>query len=126
MADLQPILDHVPQALLVIFRIGGLMIFAPVFGSSIIPGRIKIFLSVVIGLAACPLLSATDHNGVQLRLEAWSLAPAIALELMIGLIIGFVANLPLQALSGGGLIMGQQMGLGFGQLYNPAIDDEVD
>jgi flagellar biosynthetic protein FliR len=48
------------------------------------------------------------------------------MELLIGLVIGYVASLPLLAMQTGGLIMGQQMGLGFAQLYNPAIDDEAD
>ena len=45
------LLDHVPPALLVIFRIGGLAIYGPVIGSSSIPVRIKVMLAVVLGLA---------------------------------------------------------------------------
>jgi len=103
-----------------------LMIYGPVFGSSVIPIRVKVFLSLVIGLAAYPLLSAEHLMGIELKLDLWLLAPLIAMELLIGLIVGFIASLPLLALQTGGLIMGQQMGLGFAQLYNPAIDDEAD
>jgi hypothetical protein len=31
---LEAIYEHIPPALLVVFRIGGLMIFGPVFGSA--------------------------------------------------------------------------------------------
>jgi flagellar biosynthetic protein FliR len=40
--------------------------------------------------------------------------------------VGWLASLPLVAMQTGGLIMGQQMGLGFARLYNPDLDDEGD
>ena len=125
MGDLQSIVEHVPAALLVVFRVGGLMIFGPVFGSSAIPVRVRVFLAFVVGAAVYG--AVTSNQSVQpLSASIWVLAPMVAMELMIGLIIGYLASLPLLAMQTGGLIMGQQMGLGFAQLYNPAIDDEAD
>jgi flagellar biosynthetic protein FliR len=126
MSEFEIILKHVPPALLVIFRIGGLMMYGPLFGSSVIPARVKVFLAFMTGIATYPLLSRQHFAGVELTLELWHIAPLMAMELLIGLIIGFVASLPLLAMQTGGLLMGQQMGLGFAQLYNPAIDDEGD
>ena len=126
MRDLQSILSHVPAAMLVVFRIGGLMIYAPVFGSSVIPVRIRIFLAVIIGVATYPLLSAQHFANVDLQTNLWMIVPMVGVELLIGLIIGFLASVPLLAMETGGLIMGQQMGLGFARFYNPAIDDEAD
>jgi flagellar biosynthetic protein FliR len=126
MNDVQSILDHVPTAMLVIFRIGGLMIYGPVFGSSVVPARVRVFLAFIIGLATYPLLSAQHAVNLDLQSNLWLLVPMIAVELMIGMIIGFMASVPLLAMETGGLIMGQQMGLGFARFYNPAIDDEAD
>jgi flagellar biosynthetic protein FliR len=126
MSSYLAILDHLPAALLVVFRIGGLMIFGPVFGSSVIPVRIRVFTAFALGLAAYGLLEDRLHVGEGLTLDLWTLAPRVAMELLIGLVIGYVASLPLLAMQTGGLIMGQQMGLGFAQLYNPAIEDEAD
>ena len=126
MSDFHAILNHIPAALLVIFRVSGLMIYGPVFGSSVVPARIRIFLSFIIGIAVYPLLASRNLTSVDLKLDLWTLAPMISMELMIGLIIGYLSSLPLLAMQAGGLIMGQQMGLGFAQLYNPAIDDEAD
>lgn len=123
---LQTIFDHIPAALLVIFRIGGLMIYAPALGSSAIPVRVRVFLAFMIGIASYPLLSAEHLAGFQPPNNLWLLAPLVAMELLIGLIIGFMAMLPLLAMETSGLIMGQQMGLGFARFYNPAIDDEAD
>ncbi|MBT8487036.1 MAG: flagellar biosynthetic protein FliR [Phycisphaerales bacterium] len=126
MSQFEVILSHVPPLLLVVFRLGGLMVFAPVFGSAAIPGRVKVFLSLVIGLAIYPLLSREVFAAHPLHLDLWSLAPLMATELLIGLIVGYVAALPMIAVQTGGLIMGQQMGLGFASFYNPGLDDEAD
>jgi flagellar biosynthetic protein FliR len=126
MSSIHAILDHMPAALLVIFRIGGLMVFAPALGSPVIPVRIRVFLAFIIGLATYPLLSTQHFAGVTLELNLLTLAPLVAMEVLIGIIIGFMASLPLLAMETGGLVMGQQMGLGFARFYNPAVDDEAD
>jgi len=118
--------EHVAPAMLVMFRFGGLMIFGPLFGSSVIPVRIKVFLTLLLGLAVYPLLSRESLAGQPVELELWTLAPMVAVEIFFGAAIGFLASMPMVAAQTGGLIMGQQMGLGFAQFYNPAIDDEGD
>ncbi len=100
------------------------MIYGPIFGSSVIPPRVKIFLALVLGLAVYPLVR--PEHGQTLSLDLWTLGPLVAMELMVGLVIGFLATLPLVAVQVGGLVMGQQMGLGFARFYNPAIEDDAD
>jgi flagellar biosynthesis protein FliR len=126
MHELEAIYEHIPPALLVVFRIGGLMIFGPIFGSAMIPVRVKVALAFIVGLAIYPLLSREHFGGMDLQLDMWTLGPIVALEFMVGLVIGYAASLPMVAMQTGGLIMGQQMGLGFAMFYNPAVDDEAD
>jgi flagellar biosynthetic protein FliR len=116
---------HVAPAMLVVFRIGGLMVYGPIFGAPIVPGRVKVLLSVVIGLAIYPVLPVAAIPA-ELKLDLWVLAPLVALELLIGLTIGFAANMPLLAVQTGSRVMGQQMGLGFARLYNPAMEADAD
>ena len=125
MSQVSDILEQVPVAVLVIVRISGLMLFGPVFGSSVIPPRVKVFLCLVLGLAVYPLVGAGVDTG-ELRLNLWMLGPLMIMELMIGLIIGYLATLPMLAVQVGGIVMGQQMGLGFARFYNPAFEDEAD
>lgn len=121
------LIAHLPAALLVIFRISGLMIFAPVFGSNVVPLRVRILLAFVLGVAIYPLLHGVGAVSTEgLRLDLYALAPLVALEVLVGLVIGLVASLPLIAMQMGGLLMGQQMGLGFATLYNPAIGEDAD
>ena len=117
---------HIPPAMLVIFRIGGLAIYGPVLGSNVIPVRVRVMLSFILGLAVYPLLSRETLVGAPMQLDLLMLGPMVALELLIGLAIGFVASIPLISMQTGGLLMGQQMGLGFARFFNPSIDDEAD
>ncbi len=112
--------------MLVLFRIGGLMIFAPVFGSSVIPVRVKVGLALVTSIAVYPLIAERTLDSLHLTFDLWLLAPIVMLDALIGLVVGYLASMPMMAAQAGGLIMGQQMGLGFAQLYNPSIDDEAD
>ncbi|MHC5004551.1 MAG: flagellar biosynthetic protein FliR [Planctomycetota bacterium] len=123
----QLILSHLAPALLVIFRLGGLAIYGPVFGSPVIPARVKVLLIALLGLAVYPVLSAEVFaGGAPVRLELWTLGPLVAMELAIGLVIGYLASLPMIAVQTGGLVMGQQMGLGFATFFNPAMNDQAD
>ena len=125
MHELQRFIEHIPPAVLVIVRLSGLMIFGPIFGSSVIPVKIKIFLAIFIGVSVYPLLNVV-HQDVPMSLDLFMLGPLMAMELLIGLIIGYAASVPLIAVQTGGLMMGQQMGLGFARFFNPTIDDEAD
>jgi flagellar biosynthetic protein FliR len=122
-----PILDHVPAALLVIFRIGGLMIFGPLLSSVIIPMRVKVYLSLILGLAVYPTVSTLVPMDLPATLDLWSLGPMVFTEVLIGAAIGFMATLPLVSVQIGGLMMGQQMGLGFARIFNPAagVDENI-
>lgn len=120
------LLDHIPPALLVIFRIGGLTVYGPVIGSKIIPVRVKVMLAVILGLAVYPILNTEELGNAGWQLTLWSLGPAIALEMLVGMVIGFLASIPLLTVQLGGLMMGHQMGLGFAKFFNPAMEDSAD
>ncbi len=122
--QMTPILDHIPPALLVIFRIGGLMIFGPLLASAIIPPRVKLYLALMLGLAAYPAVSAQVSFDMPSTINVWTLAPLVFVELLLGAAIGLMATLPLVSVQVGGLIMGQQMGLGFARIFNPAAQVE--
>ena len=121
----EALLAHIPPALMVLARLSGLMIYAPVFGSPVIPVRIKAFLVILITLAVYPMLSS-DVIATMPPMDLWALGPILAFEMLIGLGVGWLASIPLMAVQTGGLVMGQQMGLGFASFFNPAIDDEAE
>ena len=74
MDDYDAILRHLSPAMLVIVRIGGLMLFGPVFGSPMVPARVKVLLAFVLGLAVYPLLSAESLRGAGVEVDRKVLA----------------------------------------------------
>lgn len=118
------LLPHLPAYAAVVSRLAGLLVFAPVLGSPMIPMRIKGLLAIALGAAVYPTLHL--HRDVPLTMDLASLAPAMFTEALIGLSIGLIASLPLVCMELGGLLIGQQMGLGLAGFYNPAIDSDAD
>lgn len=55
-SDVFQFLPHLPVWVLVFFRLTGMFIIAPVFGSASIPGRIKILWAFVLSLCVYPVL----------------------------------------------------------------------
>ncbi len=116
------LLPHVPAFLAVVSRLAGLFVFAPILSSSMLPAKVKAFLAIALGLAVYPTLNLSGN--VPLRLDLLDLAPAMATEALIGVTVGLIAGLPLMAVQMGGMLMGQQMGMGLASVYNPATDTE--
>lgn len=117
-ATLEPILAHLPAFGLVLARMAGLFVIAPLFGSELVPARVKVLLAMSIGFCVYPLI---PPQPVQLT---WGNAVFVAGgEVMIGLVIGFGAALPLIAMQTAGQLMGQQLGLGIAEVLDPGSDE---
>lgn len=128
--DLTPILPYVPVWLMILFRLTGIFVLAPVLGSSTVPRMIKVFLALGLSFAVWPMLwvdaQASGNLAMAVRnLDMWSLGLLIALELLIGYVIGYAASLPLTGMQLGGHVVDQQMGLAAAQLFNPEFDDQT-
>jgi flagellar biosynthetic protein FliR len=117
-----PILPHLPAFVMVLFRITGIFFFAPIFGSNVIPVRLKVLLALVLAICVYPIIPPQ----VPMELSLMTLWAAVGSELLIGLIIGYGASIPLIALQMGGLLMGQQLGLGLARVYNPDFNEETE
>jgi len=126
MSELFEIYDHIPLFMLAFARLGGLFVFAPMLSSSIIPVRVRVGLAFIMALAVTPVLAASGTTVPESTLELSRLGPLLIFNATMGVAIGFIVNLPLVAVQTGGLMVAQQMGLGFAQFFNPAVDDEAD
>jgi flagellar biosynthetic protein FliR len=108
-------LQFVPTYVLVLFRISGLMIFAPLLGSSRIPKRVKALLAMVLAAAMCTSVQAPPA----LPQTTWELALGIGGELAFGLAMGMVLSFTFIAAQWAGEIIGQQMGLNISEVLDP-------
>lgn len=131
MIDLTPILAHVPAWLMVLFRLTGIFILAPVFGSTVVPRHVKVFFAVGLSFLVYPILLTPGRASQPLVMEVvihglyfWELIGKVALELMIGFTIGYAASLPLIGIQMGGQMIDQQMGIAFAGVINPELNEE--
>lgn len=119
MLQLEPLFQHGIGILVVAFRLAGILLFSPMLAGAAIPRQAIIFLVVTLAAAIYPGLE--QHWHVPLDFNLVTLAQLFVTETLIGAIIGFVASLPIIAVQLGGQIMGQQMGLGLAQVFNPEL-----
>lgn len=111
---LEQLLQFVPTFVLAFFRIAGVMLVAPLFGSARISRRVKLLFALILALGVVPALGPAV-----LPDSIWQLTGGIAGELIFGLAIGTAVGFTFVAVQWAGEIIGQQMGLGIGEVYDP-------
>ncbi len=118
-------LAEIPLALptyaLVLFRISGLMMTAPVFASRVIPLRVRAALVLVLGAMMFPLVRGQAPTEVSL---VAALVGGVG-EMMIGTLIGLSLTLLLLGAEVGGLIVGRQAGLALANIFDPTQDRQA-
>ncbi len=107
-----------PAFLLVLFRIGGLVLAAPLFSSAVIPMRIKILMSMAIAAAVFPFASVHLAGPITLGTALGGLAG----ELAIGLFVGFSLSIMLMSVQIATEFVSHQAGILLGTVYNPMMD----
>lgn len=110
-----------PLYVLVLCRVGGLMLAAPIYGSEAIPTRIRAGLAAVVALAVFPV--AATRLPVDLTLSGAVIG--IFGELLIGLTMGLAMSLVFAGFQVAGMVVGQQAGLALGQVFNPVLNTET-
>jgi flagellar biosynthetic protein FliR len=98
-----------------LFRVGALMLSAPVFGARTMPRRVRAGLSVLVTLAMLPVLPAPPAVDV---FSATALL-IIAQQILIGVMMGFILQVVMSAVITGGQLIAMQMGLGFAAMVDP-------
>lgn len=120
MSSFQIILQHIPVMILVLSRISGLFVFAPLLASASVPRQVRLYLAGALTIAVYPAVDTTHALGLDLSI--WGLLPLMALEVAIGAVVGLIAAIPLLALELSGVVMGQQLGLSIAAVLNPSVD----
>jgi len=130
--DLTPILNHAPAWLLVLFRLTGIFVLAPMFGSEAIPRQVRVFLALGLSFCVYPMLLTPGSSSavnvgftVDHGVPLWPVLGMVGVELLIGFAVGFAASLPMIGMQVGGQVIDQQMGLGFAGVVNPEFGEEA-
>lgn len=98
------------------FRIAGLLMVAPVFGSRLVPLRIRLGLSLAVTLAVGPMVMPETPPPLLTSLAAGFV---IAHEIVLGIAIGFTLQMIFDAVVIGGQTIAMSMGLGFAMMVDP-------
>lgn len=96
-------------------RIGACLMVAPMFGASYVPPRIRIVLAAAVTLVALPMIARVDGLSV---LSADGIITTVQ-QILIGIALGFALQLIFDALTLGGQILANGMGLGFAFNIDP-------
>ena len=111
-----------PVFLLVLFRVAGVLMVAPVFGSQTVPAAVKVFLSLLLALLFFPFVKG---QGAAVPMEPVLLVLAVAWELAVGLLIGFAAALLFAGVQFGGHLIDQELGILQANLLDPMLNEQI-
>ncbi|VAX13754.1 Flagellar biosynthesis protein FliR [hydrothermal vent metagenome] len=98
-----------------LFRIGGMVMAAPVFGARSVPTRAKLIITLALTLIIAPLLPPVPAIDVFSPLSLL----IIVQQVLIGVVMGFSVQLAFSAVITGGQVIAMQMGLGFSLMVDP-------
>jgi len=110
---------YLPTLMLVIARAAGVFLVAPVFSNSAVPVKLRVFMSVAVGLAVVSRLG----EPVALPAGGGELVIGLGCEAAIGATIGYAARLIFSGVELGASHIGQQMGVSLGEAFNPLAEE---
>lgn len=117
----------IPQIMsfvIVLFRVAGIMVFAPFYSSSAFPAQIKVILPLIVALTLAPMvpqsLIPSEFGMVQV------IAAALG-EALIGMVLGLTASFIFGGLQLAGQIIGFQLGFSLINVIDPqsAVETSV-
>lgn len=101
--------------LLIMLRVSGLFVSGPFFKNSAIVPQVKIFLILFLSVI---ITAAFWQEQPTITLNVFSLVLIVIKEFMVGLLLGFVANLPFVAARFAGGMVDMEMGYQTGALFD--------
>lgn len=107
--------------LIILARISGLFFMAPIFSSRNIPGMVKIGLS---GLVAFLILGVYPYP-FESPSNLWSFSFMMLTEVLIGLVIGFTAQMVFVAIQMAGQVIDMQMGFAIVNVVDPIYGNQI-
>lgn len=114
--------ERLQTFLLIILRVSGLFILAPVWGHRGIPQNVKLGLII---LLASILTATISQPMLPLQQSVWGLAGLAAKEILVGIIIGLFFAFIFMAVQLGGALVGYQLGLAVANVFDPSTQTQI-
>lgn len=109
------LLANLPLLLLISSRIAGVTAVSPVFSNRFLSTQVRVFLTLLLALLLVPTVQAAPGTT-----QGVGFIVACALELVVGLVIGFLSLLLFSVVQMAGAILDVDMGLAMAQVMDPA------
>jgi flagellar biosynthetic protein FliR len=123
MTELSQLVAHrwpeVVTFLLILGRAGGLIISAPFWGGASVPRLVRAMTVVCLSVALYPLVGTTPLPPGQREPALVALLTALGGEVLLGLVLGWAAQLLFAGMHLAGQMMETKMGLSLTQLVDP-------
>ena len=110
-----------PAYVLVLVRISGLMLTAPIYSSQVIPARVRAGLAMVVAAMIFPLVGGEAPREITLATAAVGLVG----ELMIGATIGLALSILISGGEVAGLVIGRQASIALANVFDPARNEQT-
>jgi flagellar biosynthesis protein FliR len=114
--DLANLDRQVVGFMLTFFRVGGLMLMAPLFGSGRVPRRLKLMMALVMSIAMLGSLNVTEWVLPQ---NLGQMVVGMVGEILFGITLGMVVSLVFIAAQWAGSMISQQIGLSMSEVFDP-------
>ena len=115
MATLPELADLIMTLMWGMLRVTGVALIAPVLGSVMVPVRIRILIGVALAIAMIPLLGEVPQYSPLSVMGIF----AVVREIGIGMAMGFVLRLAIDAALIAGQVVSMGMGLAFATVVDP-------
>lgn len=113
-------LMSLPRFALIASRIGGMVMFIPGLASAAVPANIRVLFVLALALLLTPVVSLpADAPDTVLELLL-----ALAMEFLLGALLGLVAIACFIGLQMGALLVAQEAGLAYGQIVDPTSEEQ--
>jgi flagellar biosynthetic protein FliR len=118
----QLIVSHWPEVLtfvLVLGRTSGVVVSAPFWGGTVVPRMVRVMIAVNLSVMVYPLVQTASLASGREGISLVSLLMALGREVLVGLAVGWAAQLLFAGMRLAGQQMEMKMGLGLTQLVDP-------
>ena len=122
MWQLQHLTEHLLTFTLVLVRVSGLFVTAPIFGTSDVPARVRAFLAFALAVLVAPMQWKTPVANPGNMVNMLVL---VGNELLIGAVLGLGIMLLLSGVQIAGQVIGQMSGMQLADVFSPGLDTSM-
>jgi flagellar biosynthesis protein FliR len=114
--------DTILVFLLMLIRITGMLVSAPMFSQSAIPMQVQVGVAIALSVVLFPVYAA---QAVMPAKDLWQFSIIAGQEFIIGALLGFVATLVFTAVQMAGNHLSTQMSLAISQVLDPSTQQQT-